>query len=84
MMNDHNYMAQEPEPSQGQFLKGMEEYMLLYKQSREKQMKPKVQNYEINNFSTNIASLYCIPETNTIYQLSLYKKYFLKKWEKIR
>ena len=47
-------------------------------------MKPKVLNYEINNFSTNIASLHCTAETNTIYQLSLYKKYFLKKWEKIR
>ena len=47
-------------------------------------MKPKVLNYEINNFSTNIASLHCTPETNTIYQLSLHKKYFLKKWEKIR
>ena len=31
-MNGHNYKEEEPEPSQGQFLRGMEEYMLLYKQ----------------------------------------------------
>ena len=53
-MKDGNHNAKEP--SQVQFLKGMREYTLLYRQSGEKQVKLDVlkMNYEINNFYTNI------------------------------